>query len=177
MVVVALESGAKVLQFAELRKELFHPSDPTNVATNNCLVQLARVAAQGILDELHYQNKATWKYLTISGSPVLYQGCPPNVRNELLGHEAMNDWSESALGGTTHQLQNYGRIGLTNAASVSNAKTNGYFSQFSSNINKTKTKGMSHQFEPRIRECLLTVAIEDAPQTVSINRDALDNQR
>jgi hypothetical protein len=26
-------------------------------------------------------------------------------------------------------------------------------------------------------ECLLTVAIEDAPQTVSINRDALDNQR
>jgi hypothetical protein len=89
----------------------------------------------------------------------------------------MNDWSESALGGTTHQLQKYGRIGLTNAAAVSDTKTNGYFSQFSSNINKTKTKGMFHEFEPRICECLLMVAIENAPQTVSINRDALDNQR
>ncbi len=62
MVVVASESGAKVLQFAELRKGLFHPSDPMNAATNNCLVQLARVAAQGILDKLHDQKKATWKY-------------------------------------------------------------------------------------------------------------------
>ncbi len=49
MVVVALESGAKVLQFAELRKELFHPSDPTNAATNKRLVQLARVAVKRFL--------------------------------------------------------------------------------------------------------------------------------
>jgi hypothetical protein len=57
MVVVASESGAKVLQFTGLRKELFHPSDPTNAATSNRLVQLARVAAQGILDELHDQRR------------------------------------------------------------------------------------------------------------------------
>ncbi len=86
----------------------------------------------------------------------------------MLGCEATNDRSESALGGTTHQLQKYGHIGLTNAAAVSDAKTNGYFSQFSSNINRTKTKGMFHQLEPKICECLLMVAIEDAPQTVSI---------
>ena len=43
MVVVASESGAKVLQFAELRKELFYPSDPTNAATDERLIQLARV--------------------------------------------------------------------------------------------------------------------------------------
>ena len=36
---------------------------------------------------------------------------------------------------------------------------------------------MFHQFERRMRECLLTVAIEDAPQTVSVNREELDNQR
>jgi hypothetical protein len=35
--------------------------------------------------------------------------------------------AESALGGTTHQLQKYGRIGIANATAVSNAKTNGYF--------------------------------------------------
>ena len=86
VVVVASESGAKVLQFAELRKkELFHPSDPTNAATHERLVQLARVAAQGILDELHDQKKATWKYLSILGSHFSYQGCPLNVWNELLG--------------------------------------------------------------------------------------------
>ena len=28
-----------------------------------------------------------------------------------------------------------------------------------------------------MRECLLTVAIEDAPQTVSVNREEIDNQR
>ena len=53
MIVVSSESGARVLQFAELRNELFSPKDPTNAATNECLVQLAKEAAQGILDELH----------------------------------------------------------------------------------------------------------------------------
>ena len=127
MVVVASESGAKMLQFAELRKELFHLSDPTNAATDEHLVQLARVAAQGILDKLHDQKKATCKYLSILGSHFLYQECPPNVRNALLGQDATNDRSESALGGTTHQLQKYGRINITNAAAMSDAKTNGYF--------------------------------------------------
>ena len=36
---------------------------------------------------------------------------------------------------------------------------------------------MVHQFERRMCECLLMVAIEDAPQTVSVNREELDNQR
>jgi len=34
MRVMAAESGATVVQFAELRKELFHPSDATNAATD-----------------------------------------------------------------------------------------------------------------------------------------------
>ena len=74
-----------MLQFAELRKELFHPSDPTNTATDERLVQLARVAAQGILNKLHDEKKATWKYLSISGTHFSYQGCPLDVWNELLG--------------------------------------------------------------------------------------------
>jgi hypothetical protein len=146
IVVVASESGAKVLQFTELRKELFHPSDPTNAATDEQLVQLVKLAAQGILDELHNEKKATWKYLSVSGSAHdSYQGCQPTVQNELLGCEATTDRSEGALGGTTHQLQKYGCIGINNAAAVSDAKTDGNFSQFSSNSNKTKQ--MFHQFE------------------------------
>jgi hypothetical protein len=59
MRVIVAESGAMVLQFAKLRKELFHPSGVTNAATDEHLVELAKVAAQGILDELHDEKKAT----------------------------------------------------------------------------------------------------------------------
>ena len=34
-----------------------------------------------------------------------------------------------------------------------------------------------HQFDPKMRKCLLTVAIEDAPATISYHRDDLDKQR
>ena len=172
MNVVASESGATVLQFAELRKELFSPSDPTNAGTNGRLIELARVAAQGILDELHDEKKATWKYLSVSGSPVSFLGCPKEVKEGLYSREATNDRSESALGGTTHQLQKYGRIGIANAAAISNAKTNCYFCRFLAS--GKKTKGMFHQFDPKMRECLLTMAIEDAPVTLATNRDDLD---
>ena len=56
-------------------------------------------------------------------------------------------------------------------------KTNGYFHGFTCQSSKTKTKGMFHQFERRLHECLLTVGIEDASQTISINREELDKQR
>jgi hypothetical protein len=63
-----------VLQFAKLRKELFHLSDITNAATAERLVELAKVAAQGILDELNDEKNAMWKYLSVLGSP-LSRGC------------------------------------------------------------------------------------------------------
>ncbi len=61
--------------------------------------------------------------------------------------KATNDRSGSALGGMTHQLQKYGCVGLTNAAAMSNAKTNSYFCQFSRNGNTTK--GMFHRFDKK----------------------------
>jgi len=157
MRVMVAKSGATVLQFAELRKELFHPSDATNAATDERLVELAKVAAQGFLDEdeLHDENKATWRYLSISGSESSFQGSPKEVKEGLHGCDTKHDRSESALGRTTHQLQ---LIGIANAAAVSDAKTNGYFRRFS--VNGNKTKGMFHQFDPKMCECLLTVAID-----------------
>ena len=100
------------------------------------------MAAQGILDELHDEKKATWKYLSVSESPASFLGCPKEVKEGLYGREATYDRSESALGGTTHQLQQYGRIGIANAAAISDAKTNGYFRRFSAS--GKKTKGMFH---------------------------------
>jgi hypothetical protein len=164
MRVIAAESGATVLRFAKLRKELFHLSDGTNAATDEHFVKLAKVAAQGILDELHNEKKKTWMNLSVSGTPLSFQGCPAEVNEALKGCEETSDRSESALRGATHQLQKYGHIGLTNAAAVSNAKTNGYFCCFSANGNTTE--GMFHQFYPKMCECLLAVAIEDAPDNI-----------
>ena len=76
MIVVASESGAKVLAYADSRKELIHPSDTTNKATDSRLVELAPVAAQALLDELHDEKKATYKYLSISESEYCVLGCP-----------------------------------------------------------------------------------------------------
>ena len=172
---MASESSATVLQFAELRKELFSPSDMTNAGTNGQLIELAKVAAQEILDELHDEKKAMWKYLSVLESPVSFKGCPKEVKEGLYGCKATNDRSKSALGGTSHQLQKYGRIGIADAAAISDAKRNGYFHRFSAT--GKKTKGMFHQFDPKMRECLLTMAIEDSPVTVATNRDDLDRQR
>jgi hypothetical protein len=112
--------------------------------------------------------------LSNSESPLSFQGCPAEVKEALKGREATNDRSKSALGGI-NQLQKYDCIGLPNAAAPSNAKTNGYFHCFSANGNTTK--GMFHQFDPKMRECLLMVAIEDASDTLSVNRDDLDKQQ
>jgi len=57
MIVVASDSGAKVLAYADLRKELFHPCDSTNTATDNCLVELAGVAAQKFLMSCMIQRR------------------------------------------------------------------------------------------------------------------------
>ena len=96
-----------------------------NDATNERLVQLAKVAAQPILNKLRDEKKATWKYLSISGSPVSYQECSKEVKEGLHGREATNDRSESAFGRTTHQLQKIGPIRIANAAAVSDAMMNG----------------------------------------------------
>ncbi len=98
MRVMAAESGATVLQFAELRKELFHPSDATNAAADERLVELAKVTAQGILNELLNENKATWKYLSISGSESSFQGCLNGVKEGLHGRDATNIGARVPLG-------------------------------------------------------------------------------
>jgi hypothetical protein len=71
MRVIAADSGATLMQFAELRKELFHPSDSTNAATDDRLVELAKVAAQGILDELHDKKSDLEIFVHIGISHVL----------------------------------------------------------------------------------------------------------
>ncbi len=84
--------------------ELFSPTSLTNVRTSEMLIVLAKTAAKAIDDELRDESKATFKYLSISGSE--YQnGCGEARKKALLGKKATNDEAESALGGTTPNIQ------------------------------------------------------------------------
>lgn len=112
--------------------------------------------------------------MSISGTSFSWNGCPDAVKMAMLGQEATNDRSESALGRATHQLQRFGRSGILNAATISDAKSNGCFTCFTK---KNQSKGMFHQFDKELRESLLITAIEDSPETISINRDEIDKQR
>jgi hypothetical protein len=104
---------------------------------------------------------------------VSFQGCLKEVKQGLHGCDATNERSESALGGKTYPLQKIGHIGIANAAAVSDAKTNDYFCQFSAG----EMKLMFHPIDPKMCECCLMMAIEDAPVTTSTNRDNLGKQQ
>ena len=52
--------------------------------------------------------------------------CPDSIKNITLGLEATNDYSESSLGGTMHEINKFGRINQHNASAISDDRRNGY---------------------------------------------------
>jgi len=88
------------------------------------VIELVKIAADAILTELHDDSKATYKYLSRSKSEYCWKKCSTERKAALLGNTATNDEAESTLGGTTYQVQRYGRINLSNAAAVNDLKMN-----------------------------------------------------
>ncbi len=177
---ISKSTGAKVLPVSKLREECFQPHNKTNKEVGERVIELAQVAATAILKELHDQKKATWKYLTISGTNFSFTLCPDEVKERLLGCEATNDLSESALGGTTQQITKYGRINQTNAAAVSDMKRNSYLTRVTRKRKKSDTttkRGLFHEYSEGFRQCLVAVACEDAPETTKMNTKALERFR
>ena len=104
--------------------ELFSPASLTNVRTSEMLFVLAKTAAKAIYDKLRDESKPTFKYLSISGSEYSWNGCGEARKKALLGKKATNDEAESALGGMTSNIQRYGRINISCAGAISDAKRN-----------------------------------------------------
>jgi hypothetical protein len=90
---------------------------------------LFRTAADAICTELQDEKKATHKYLSISGLEYLWNHCGEEKKKALLGNTATNDEAESTLGGTTANIQQFGRIVLSSAGAVSDMKQNAYLKQ------------------------------------------------
>ena len=104
--------------------ELFSPTSLTNVRTSEMLIVLAKTAAKTIYDKLRDELKATFKYLSISGSEYSWNGCGEARKKALLGKKATNDEAESALGGMTSNIQRYERINISCAGAIRDAKRN-----------------------------------------------------
>ena len=79
-----------------------------------------------LVDDLVDESKASYKYLSISGSEFSYEHCPEDVKKAMLGKMASNDLAESSFAGVTAQVQCFGRIGMSAAAAVSDTARNGF---------------------------------------------------
>jgi hypothetical protein len=88
-----------------------------------------------------------------------------------LGVTATNDEAESVLGGTTASIQQFGRINLSNASAVSDAKRNAFF-----NRSKKSRPGLFHSIDEDIRQIIVSIAMEDAPNTIIMHQAELDVQ-
>ena len=78
-----------------LLKELFHPSDQDNKDCTTTLEEVAHIAIEAIRMELEDENKATYKYLSISGSSFSFEHCSDEEKKAMLEKMATNDLSES----------------------------------------------------------------------------------
>jgi hypothetical protein len=169
----------KVVHMARLRMELFSPVSLTNIGTSEMLIVLAKTAARAIYDELRDESKATFKYLSVSGSEYSWNGCGEARKKALLGKKATNDEAESALGGTTSNIQQYGRINISSAGAISDAKRNGFLQREYMPPRKkssAKAQGIFHGLSEVLQEAIVRVAMKDAPSTRKKNNDAIQLQ-
>ena len=104
------------------------------------MIELGTVAFVAMRDDMLDVRKATHRYLSCFGLYRSWKGCPDSIKKMTWGMESTNDYSESSLGGTTHEIVKYGRIGHHNAAAVSDARRNKYWDRKSENKTKNGNK-------------------------------------
>ena len=172
------KSKTKAVPLKMLIKELFTPADPDNQSSSKMLEKVAAIGIQAILDELLDEKKATYKYLSISGTEFSYEHCPDAVKEKMLGKMASNDLAESSFAGLTAQIQCYGRIGMCNAAAVSDTSRNGFLSRPTTRkeINEQK-RGLYHTIAQELQITLGMVCMEDSTAVRKRNDDLLERQR
>ena len=157
---VVQHTSTKVVHLARLRDELFAPVVEDNKNTGDVVETLAGIMSESFLQELRDTNKASYKYLTSSGSSFSYTHCSEQIRKDMIGQMATNDIAESSFGGVTSHIQRYTRINISNAAAVSDMRRNKFFKRTGED-----NVGLFHKLPEGTRMALVKVAMEDAPKT------------
>ena len=140
------------------------------------MLDLATTTANAILTELHDENKGTNTYLSSSWSKYPRKHCTEERKLALLGTTATNDITESTLGGCTSQIQQYGRIGLSNASAISDMKRNRFLRRPTGFKQDNKPRGLFHEFNAVLRNIIVEVAMRDALECKEQNNKDLKDQ-
>jgi hypothetical protein len=173
------ESGTKVVPLAELRKELFHPTDSDNKACTPFLEEYAKVAAEAWIAELVDPTKGTWLLLSESEGELSWDHSSLKLKDALMGMVAVNDLAESSFAGVTAQVQVFGRIGMANAAAVSDISRNGFLHRpvTKKELKKPDAHGLFFGLREELKMTAVMAAMEMAPATRERNNRAVEQQR
>ena len=123
-----VKSQMKSFPLKKLVEELFSPQDRNNKEITTILETLVTISVKYMIKELEDKTKATYKYLSISGTEYYWEHCPLTTKKFMLGKIVTNDLSEISFTGVTSQVQIYEHIGMCNTADISNMSINGYLS-------------------------------------------------
>ena len=114
-----VKSQTKAFPLKKMVEEIFSPQDRDNKDSTTMLETIGTIEFKATTKELEDKTKATYKYLSISGTEYSWEHCPENINKATLRKMVTNDLAESSFAGVTSQVQTYGRIGMFNAAAIS----------------------------------------------------------
>ena len=167
MNIVSRKSGARLMGLAKAREEFFHPTIPTNRECQARVIQLGQVFGTVVVNEFRDKRKAAYQNIDESNSEFCYKNCKDCIDKMLKGYKAVNDNSEWALGITTLHIQRANNILVPNAAGEASIKYNKVSKRVIPVHGKEKgdqSIGIFHQFTPELADCILRVAVDDAPE-------------
>jgi uncharacterized membrane protein len=110
-----------------LRALLFYPVRSYVAKTHDFCLELAVVAIQRFLTEMHDESKVTHHYLESINGKYSLAVISEEERQAGMGIEASNNISESVHASSTHSLKMYGTIRLDSAAAEGQTRTNNDF--------------------------------------------------
>ena len=146
-----VKSQTKAFTLKKPVEELFSPQYRDNKDSTTMLQTLGMIAFKAMIKQLKDKTKATYKYLSISGTEYSLEHCPETTKKSMLGKMVTNNLSESSFAGVTSQVQTYERVGMCNAAAISDMSGNEYLSRpTNKKVLKEGNRGVFHDFPEQL---------------------------
>ena len=80
-----VKSQTKAFPLKKLVEELFTPQDHNKKDSTPMLETLGTIALKAMIKELEDKTKATYNYLSLSGSEYSWEHCPEKAKKSMIG--------------------------------------------------------------------------------------------
>ena len=173
---------AIVASLGDVLDEAFCPQNIQFQECKNRLLELVPRVVNGLLEELEDKRKVAWKHLSKFGEEHIekfsyslsWEYSTPKMKKLMEGWRANNSITESALGSITEEMHTHGRIGIGDAAAVSDARRNGIMGMKRVTDEEGKVswkRGFVAEQDPRIADCLMEAARRHVHEMRQENRN------